>query len=315
MKIAAASMLLFAVALPPQAIAAPVPAPAQQEIRGQGLATSGAERFIDPTWLKAYTPQLPAGQGALSSTTVRYKPVFGEGAAYAAIPRGISRYGEVLVSAGGRSATARYAREEHLMVVLEGEGTVVYGGQQHPVKAEDFLYLPPGVEFGLNSRNNRPVRAILMGFKVPEAMRITTPATFQIANFADVGLQLVGGHPPSTLYRLLMGDTTSTRDRLRTGHIMKSLYIMEFDPGGTNFPHHHEHEEEIYLLINGEGEMVAGSGADGVQGRYPARMGDAYYYRANTTVGFYNDPSAGQPKARILAVRSTAPLRKEGGGE
>jgi mannose-6-phosphate isomerase-like protein (cupin superfamily) len=135
----------------------------------------------------------------------------------------------------------------------------------------------------------------------------------QVANLNDVRLQTVGGHPSSTLYRLLMGDTKSTRDRIAAGHIMKSLYIMEFAPGGTNFPHHHEHEEEIYLLLDGEGEMVAGSGMNGIEGKYPARPGDAYFYRANATVGFYNSSKPGAKPARILAVRSTAPLRKEGG--
>jgi mannose-6-phosphate isomerase-like protein (cupin superfamily) len=304
MLILAASLMLAAAAAPPP-----------EDIRGQGLATTPAARFIDPTWLRAYVPQLPANQVALSSATARYKPIFGEGAPYAALPRGISRYGELQVSAGGRSGLVRYAREEHLLVILEGEGTVSYGGREHPVRANDFVYLPPGVEFGLNSRGASSPRGLLMGFRIPEGSQITVPASIQMANINDVPLVLVGGHPPSTLYRLLVGDTKSTRDRLATGHIMKSLYVMEFDPGGTNFPHHHEHEEEIYFLMNGEGQMVAGGGEDGVEGRFTARAGDAYYYRANTTVGFYNSPVAGEPKARILAVRSTAPLRREGGGE
>jgi mannose-6-phosphate isomerase-like protein (cupin superfamily) len=170
--------------------------------------------------------------------------------------------------------------------------------------------LLPGVEFALSSRNNSAPRALLMGFRIPEGTKIITPAKLDIANANDVKLQLVGNHPPSTLYRLLMGDTNSTRDRVATGHIMKSLFIMEFDTGGTNFPHHHETQEEIYILLNGEGEMVAGGGADGIEGRFTARAGDAYYYRANTTVGFYNSPLAGEPKARILAVRSTAPMER-----
>ena len=35
---------------------------------------------------------------------------------------------------------------------------------------------------------------------------------------------------------------------------------MDFAPGGTNFPHHHETAEEIYLVLDGQGEMVAGAG-------------------------------------------------------
>ena len=82
---------------------------------------------------------------------------------------------------------------------------------------------------------------------------------------------------------------------------------MNFAPGGTNFPHHHETAEEIYLVVAGDGEMVAGSGMDGVEGRFPAKAGDAYYFRANCTVGFYNQNNPGA-NAYILAVRSQIPL-------
>jgi hypothetical protein len=48
---------------------------------------------------------------------------------------------------------------------------------------------------------------------------------------------------------------------------------------------------------------------DGVEGLHPAKAGDAYYFRQNCTVGFYNrnTPNA---KAHILAVRAFVPLPK-----
>jgi mannose-6-phosphate isomerase-like protein (cupin superfamily) len=85
---------------------------------------------------------------------------------------------------------------------------------------------------------------------------------------------------------------------------------MEIAPGGTNQPHHHDNEEEIYLLLEGTGEMVAGGGMDGVEGRFPAKPGDAYFFRLNTTVGFYNSNGPGARTARILAVRSLYPRGK-----
>jgi hypothetical protein len=56
--------------------------------------------------------------------------------------------------------------------------------------------------------------------------------------------------------------------------------------------------------------MVAGGGIDGVEGRHPASAGDAYYFRANCTVGFYNQNKAGA-KAHILAVRARIPAPDE----
>ena len=48
---------------------------------------------------------------------------------------------------------------------------------------------------------------------------------------------------------------------------------------------------------------------DGVEGLHPAKAGDAYYFRPNRTVGFYNrSPRDG--KAHILAVRAFVPLPK-----
>ena len=84
--------------------------------------------------------------------------------------------------------------------------------------------------------------------------------------------------------------------------------MMEIAPGGTNFPHHHEREEEIYLLLDGTGDMVAGGGMDGGEGRHPAKPGDAYFIRLNGTVGFYNSNATGAPNAHILAVRSLFPF-------
>ena len=153
-------------------------------------------------------------------------------------------------------------------------------------------------------------RIIVMGFKIPKGTHGTPPSKPLLANFDDVKWQTVSGHPDSVLYQLLIGDTESKRDKIAAGHVVTSLFIMEFEPGGTNFPHHHDSAEEIYLVLDGSGDMVAGGGMDGVEGRHPARAGDAYFFRLNCTVGFYasKDPA---PKARILAVRSRYPFSKE----
>jgi uncharacterized cupin superfamily protein len=101
-----------------------------------------------------------------------------------------------------------------------------------------------------------------------------------------------------------MGDVNSKRDRIAAGRVLTSLFVMDIAPGGTNFPHHHEREEEIYLVLEGRGEMVAGGGISGIEGRHRAKAGDAYFFRLNCTVGYYSAPGV---KSRILAVRSWFP--------
>jgi mannose-6-phosphate isomerase-like protein (cupin superfamily) len=142
-----------------------------------------------------------------------------------------------------------------------------------------------------------------MGFRTGSNSEPAPPYPLK-ANIEDVPTQLVSGHPSSTLYRLLMGDRESKRDRIAAGDVLTSLFLMEIAPGGTNFPHHHEREEEIYLVLDGHGDMVAGGGMDGIEGRHPARAGDVYFFRLNCTVGYYSAP---QTRSRILAVRSWYP--------
>ena len=270
---------------------------------GAGLAQ---ERKVDPTFLRKNLAEVKAQPSDLTTAACRYKPVFGAGDADARQLRGIARFGEMVVDAGGASAVVSYPAEEQVYFVLDGSGAVQHGDDKVPVKKNDFLYFAPGVKHGASG----PLRAIVMGWRIPAGTNVKVPAKLPIANIEEVKKQVVGNHPPSTLFQLLIGDTTSTRDRLAVAHVLTSLFIMEFDSGGTNFPHHHDREEEIYLVLDGHGQMVAGGGMDGVEGKFPAKAMDAYFFRLNTTVGFYAGNAPGEPKAHILALRSLFPFPK-----
>ncbi len=268
----------------------------------------GAERRVDPTFLHRYLPNVQPKPSDLSTPNANYRPLFGSGDSDTSIVRGVARYGELTVRAGGESARVSYPAEEQVYFVLEGAGTLEYGGEQYPIRKNDFLYLPAGIRHGVINRSGSNCRIMVMGFKLPAGTDTRPPAKLLIANLDEVKKQVVGGHPPSTLYQLMMGDTNSKRDRLAAARVLTSLFVMEFAPGGTNFPHHHEMEEEIYYVLDGEGEMVAGGGVDGIEGRHAARAGDAYFFRLNCTVGFYNSERASAPKAHVLAVRSRFPF-------
>ena len=267
------------------------------------------ERSVDPTFLRRSVAELSAKTSDLTAAGSRYKPIFGAGTPDGAILRGIARYGELTVDAGASSAQVSYPDEEQVYMILDGAGVVAYGDEKVPVKKDDFLYLPPGVRHGVSNPSEAPCRLIVMGWRIPKGTKITAPSKPQTSNLADVPKQTVAGHPPTTLYQLLMGDLESKRDKIAAGHVLTSLFIMEFAPGGTNFPHHHEDEEEIYLVLDGNGDMAAGSGMNGVEGRFPAKAGDAYFFRLNCTVGFYSKTTPGS-KSHILAVRSRFPFSR-----
>jgi mannose-6-phosphate isomerase-like protein (cupin superfamily) len=215
------------------------------------------------------------------------------------------------LDAGGNCHSVSYDRQEEIYFVLEGKGVLLYGDQTHAIRTHDFAYLPPGVTHSISNSSEPGLRVVVMGFKIPPTISVRAPSPSPtIANLDQVKEETVEGHPKSVLYKLLVGPRTGTRDVIEEAYVVTSLFWMDFAPGGTNFPHHHETAEEVYLVIEGQGEIVAGSGADGIEGRYPAKPGDAYYFRPNCTVGFYNQTTPAA-KAYILAVRSHIPFSKD----
>jgi mannose-6-phosphate isomerase-like protein (cupin superfamily) len=269
------------------------------------------DRTVDPTWLHRYVPALSEAKAEISSSTCHYKPIFGAGDADNRILRSVSHFGEITLESQGNCQSVLYDREEEIYFVLEGTGVVQSGDQTHPLRANDFTYLAPGVKHGLANNSVQPLRVLVMGFKIPPRVALNTPPPpARIVNLDDVKEEPVQGHPTSVLYKLLAGPRNGKRDAIDSAYVITSFFLMDFAAGGTNFPHHHETAEEIYLVVDGQGEMVAGSGMDGLEGRFPAKAGDAYYFRPNCTVGFYNQDKPGA-KAHILAVRSQIPLSNE----
>ena len=128
-----------------------------------------------------------------------------------------------------------------------------------------------------------------------------------LANANDVELRVLGQHGPTTQFKLLMGTTRSRRDRLAAAHQVNSLFLMDFAVGGTNIPHRHPREEEIYFLLRGHGEMVAGEDKEGEGIRYPAKKADAFFFSPKTLIGFYSGTKEGDKHAQILAVRFRYP--------
>jgi mannose-6-phosphate isomerase-like protein (cupin superfamily) len=266
------------------------------------------DRKVDATWLHRYVPNLAVEESHLTSGTCHYKPIFGEGDGENRLLRSVTRFGEVRLDARGSCANAVYDHEEEIYFVLEGKGTLHYADRTYGLRTNDFTYLPPGVRHAISNRSDESLRVLLMGFRIPSRDSVEAPsAEPKIVNLENVKEETVEGHPTSVQYKLLVGPHGGKRDAIDDAYVVTSFFWMRFAPGGTNFPHHHETAEEIYLVLDGEGEMVAGSGNDGVEGRYPAKAGDAYYFRPNCTVGFYNQDKPGA-KAHILAVRSRIPL-------
>jgi mannose-6-phosphate isomerase-like protein (cupin superfamily) len=243
----------------------------------------------------------------LSTTTAPYKPMFGLKDSDAEIVKGVTRFGQLTVDSEGSSKPVAYADEEQIYFILEGTGLLHYGGQTVPISRNDFVYLPVGVERAVSNPRERPIRLLVMGFRIPPAALVPPTPKLMLANADEVRPQVLGQHGPTTQFKLLMGTTQSTRDRLAAARQVNSLFLMDFAAGGTNIPHRHAREEEIYFMLRGRGEMVAGSGPNGKEMRYPAQAGDAFYFAPGTLVGFYSGAKEPAEHDLILAVRSRLP--------
>ncbi len=270
------------------------------------------DRKIDPTYLHRDTSAVGEKKSDITTKTCHYRALFGQGDSDTSVVVGVARYGEAAIDPNGVCGSVQYPDEDQVYVVLEGTGSVKYGDAIVSLKKEDYLYVPSMIAHALSNKSDMPLTVIIMGFRTKGFEKTQPPPQPLKANIEDVPTATVSGHPDSTRYRLLMGDVDSKRDRIAAGRVLTSLFLMEIAPGGTNFPHHHEREEEIYLVLSGHGVMVAGSGMDGIVGRHPAKAGDAYFFRLNCTVGYY---SAANVKSRILAVRSWYPGMVQIGAE
>lgn len=241
-----------------------------------------------------------------------YKPIFGIGAKDSDRLQGLVRYGELTVGPAGASALVSYPAEEQIYYILEGNGILLYDDQKVPVRKDDFMYLPVHSKHGIANTGSQPVRMLVMGYRIPAGRQPAATPELLLANSNDVPLQVLASHGPTTQFKLLMGQTTSRRDRLAAASEMTSLFIMDFAPGGTNIPHSHAAEEEVYLLMRGSGEIVAGKTADGQDARHPVTGGAVFFFGPGTRLGYYSGAKEGQEHDLILAVRSRLPTSKPG---
>jgi mannose-6-phosphate isomerase-like protein (cupin superfamily) len=278
-----------------------------------GIASAGFAQSTQPAFLRRSLSDVKEKPDDLTADKVHYRPLFGMGDADASLMKGVTRYGEVTLDPGGSSKTVAYDREEQAYFVISGAGTLLYGDEKQPIKANDFIYLPPTVKHGLSNSGTQPLRVMVMGYVIPQGREIPAPAKLMIASTDDVPLQILGQHGPTTQFKLLIGPTTSTRDKLAASRQINDLFEMDFAPGGTNIPHNHPNEEEIYFVLRGSGDMAAGGTTDQPT-RHACKEGDAFYFAPGTVVGYFSNAREGQPHDLILAVRAPLPNAPARGG-
>ena len=258
-------------------------------------------------YLRRTLSTLPEIRIDLATQTAHYKPMFGAGDDNSNIIKAINRYGYLTIDPGGSSNIVKYADEEQVLFVLDGTGILNYGEEKVPVSKNDFIYIPIGTKRGFSNPREQSLSVIVMGFKIMPGTVIKPTTKLMIANADVVPFQILSSHGPTTQFQLLLGTTESTRDKLAAACQVTSLFIMDFAANGTNIPHRHDEEEEIYFILRGKGDIVAGETPDGKELHHPSKEGDAYFFSPKTLIGFYSENKEGEEHARILAVRFKYP--------
>lgn len=234
-------------------------------------------------------------QHSLSNDDVRYRAYFGVGDLNENITEGLIRYGVLNLESNSYSRVGSFQDEETVYYVLEGTASIRVKDDLIPISSNDYFYIPAGLDHQFE--NNRESKTIIvqMGFEHKNSP-IESDYKLQIANSMDVGFNNNG-------LQLLLGAEDSVRDRLAVGNRVISLFIINLQLDGVNRPHKHQHEEEVYFVLEGKGDMIA-SDMDGNQQNYPVNKWDAFFFPNNTHVGFINTNDADRAITRILAVRS-----------
>lgn len=278
------------------------------------VSTMGSSMFLllqalsagaQPQYLRQSLSKAAAVNTEVSTKTARYQAVFGLGASDSELVKAVKHYGFLTIDPNGESKVVHYNREEVVYYVLAGTGMLRYGNGQMPISKNDFFYIPIGARHGFSNPREDTLTLMMVGVEIPANVAVKPTPHLPLANADKVSFQLLpqSNHGPSSRFQLLLGNTNSKRDRLAAASQINSLYVIDFDPGGTNIPHRHENEEEIYFMLRGAGEMVAGQTPEGKEARHPVKEGDAFFFARNTLVGFYSSTDTTKEHARILAVR------------
>jgi mannose-6-phosphate isomerase-like protein (cupin superfamily) len=260
-------------------------------------------------YLRRSLSSLREGSMELSTSSAHYFPMFGTGSDSSEIIKGLTRYGNLSLDPSGNSKYVKYPDEELVIYVLDGTGILNCTKDKVPVSMNDFIYIPAGMKFSLSNPRERKLSVIVMSFRIMPGNCVKPSTKLMIANADEVPFQVLGSHGPTTTFQLLMGTTESTRDRLAAACQVTSLFVMDFAAKGTNIPHRHDDEEEIYLVLRGTGDIVAGETPDGKELRHPSVKGDAYFFSPKSLIGFYSGNTECEEHARILAVRFIYPSR------
>lgn len=253
------------------------------------------------------TPAPPSGPAAAHSSGLRRATLVSR--AVGAVHTGLAL---VQLEPGGHVGMHLHSTEQSFYV-LKGHPTLISEGYSYRLSADECGLLPVGVAHGYRNDADEPALLLEANSPVP---RTSGPAdTF----WTDEPLPADSGEPPDirdprtrTLFRLGPGQMDVDNLKIgaavnaptvsasmatallaysgiavkmlvdqRLGAVLHSLFMVEYQPGGSALPHDHPLEESYYML---EGEVVATANDD----EFTLRAGDVFWTGVGCIHAFYN---------------------------
>jgi quercetin dioxygenase-like cupin family protein len=230
------------------------------------------------------------------------------------------------IAPGGHVGMHLHSTEQSFYV-LGGHPTLIIDGKSHRLSPDDCGLLPVGVAHGYRNESDAPALLLEANSPVP---RTSGPAdTF----WTGEPLPDTAGTEPDirdprtrTLFRLGPGQMDVDNLKIgsavnaptvsasmatallaysgiavkmlvdqRLGAVLHSLFMVEYQPGGSALPHDHPLEESYYIL---EGEVVATANDD----EFTLRAGDVFWTGVGCIHAFYN-----RSNARVRWLETQAP--------
>lgn len=95
-----------------------------------------------------------------------------------------------------------------------------------------------------------------------------------IRNFSSVKPVVAEGHGPTSLYQNIFGPEMKA---------FTSFWKMTIKPGGTNKPHTHKDQEQIYFVVRGSSTVMVG------EEKQQAKAGDVVFLPSGLTHAVFNE--------------------------
>ena len=229
------------------------------------------------------------------------------------------------IEPGGHAGMHLHSTEQSFYV-LEGHPTLIMEGHCYRLSSHECGLLPVGVTHGYRNESSAP--ALLLEANAPVPRTIGPPDTF----WTGEPLPQAGGSEPDirdprtrTLFRLGPGQMDVDNLKIgaaadaptvsasmatallaysgiavkmlvdqRLGAVLHSMFMVEYQPGGSALPHDHPLEESYYML---EGEVVATANDD----EFTLGPGDAFWTGVGCIHSFHH---RGVGRVRWLETQS-----------